>query len=80
MSDQPSCRSRDYFAAVEDPRIERCKRHQLLESITTALCGITGGAERWAGTASQWPDRPQLDSIYLCRTVGGYTVSGHGVG
>ncbi len=36
------------FAAVEDPRIERTKRHKLLDILLIALCGVICGAEGWA--------------------------------
>src|SRR5512135_961987 len=36
-----------YFAAVEDPRIERTKRHKLLDIIIIAICGTICGAEGW---------------------------------
>jgi predicted transposase YbfD/YdcC len=37
-----------YFAAVEDPRVERAKRHSLLDIIIIAICGVICGAEGWA--------------------------------
>jgi len=36
-----------HFAPLKDPRIERTKRHQLLDIIILALCGIICGAESW---------------------------------
>ena len=35
------------FGALEDPRIERCKRHQLLDIITIAICAVICGADPW---------------------------------
>ena len=35
------------FAAVEDPRVERTKQHQLVDIITIAVCGVICGAEGW---------------------------------
>ncbi len=35
------------FAAVEDPRIDRSKQHQLVDIIIIALCGVICGAEGW---------------------------------
>lgn len=35
------------FAALTDPRVERTKRHQLLDIITIALCGVLCGADGW---------------------------------
>jgi hypothetical protein len=36
------------FAQVEDPRVERTKRHRLRDSIILAICGVICGAEGWA--------------------------------
>src|SRR2546430_5204565 len=36
-----------YFAAVDDPRVERTKRHKLLDIIIIAICGMICGAEGW---------------------------------
>ena len=30
----------EYFGELEDPRIDRCKRHQLLDIITIAICAV----------------------------------------
>src|SRR5215472_10305759 len=35
------------FAQVEDPRIERTKRHRLQDIIIVAICGVICGAEGW---------------------------------
>ncbi len=37
----------DYFIGVEDPRIERTKRHQLIDVITIAICAVICGADSW---------------------------------
>ncbi|WP_414620518.1 ISAs1 family transposase [Calothrix sp. CCY 0018] len=37
----------DYFVDLEDPRIERTKRHQLIDVITIAICAVICGAESW---------------------------------
>lgn len=47
MEHTPSCRIRDHFGDLPDPRIERSKHHQLLAIITIALCGIICGADGW---------------------------------
>jgi len=36
-----------HFADLDDPRIERTKRHQLLDILTIALCGVLCGADSW---------------------------------
>ena len=35
------------FSQVEDPRIERTKRHRLRDVIILAICGVICGAEGW---------------------------------
>lgn len=36
-----------YFGGLTDPRVERSKRHALLDIVTLALCGVVCGAESW---------------------------------
>jgi len=37
----------EHFATLEDPRVERTKRHQRLSLITIALCAVICGADTW---------------------------------
>ena len=37
----------DCFAGLEDPRIERSKRHKLLDIIAIAICATICGADSW---------------------------------
>ena len=37
----------EWFGELEDPRIERCKRHRLLDIITIAICAVICGADSW---------------------------------
>ena len=37
----------DYFINLEDPRIERTKRHHLIDVITIAICAVICGADTW---------------------------------
>ncbi|MBD2771402.1 transposase family protein [Iningainema sp. BLCCT55] len=32
---------------IEDPRIERTKRHKLIDILTIAICAVICGAEGW---------------------------------
>ena len=41
----------DYFEDLEDPRIERSKKHQLLDIITIATCAVICGADNWVHMA-----------------------------
>jgi len=37
----------DYFADMEDPRIDRTKQHKLIDIITIAICAVICGADTW---------------------------------
>ena len=37
----------DHFSAVEDPRMERCKRHLLLDILVIGICAVICGADDW---------------------------------
>ena len=36
-----------YFGDLPDPRIERCKRHQLLDIIAIGICAVICGADSY---------------------------------
>ncbi len=36
-----------HFAAIEDPRIERCKRHELMNLLFLSTCAVLSNAEGW---------------------------------
>lgn len=38
---------RSHFASLPDPRIERAKRHDLLDIVTIAICAVICGADSW---------------------------------
>ena len=35
----------EYFASLPDPRIERCRRHKLIDIVTIAICSVLCGGE-----------------------------------
>ena len=37
----------DYFAEIDDPRVERTKQHKLIDIITIAICAVICGADTW---------------------------------
>lgn len=43
----PLERLRHYFGQLPDPRAERAKRHDLLEILIIAVCGVICGADSW---------------------------------
>lgn len=51
MDPLAGCAFRDHFADLPDPRIDRCRRHALLDVVTIALCAVICGANTWVGVA-----------------------------
>lgn len=47
MDPLSGCAMRTHFADLTDPRIERTKRHALLDILTLALCAVICGADSW---------------------------------
>jgi predicted transposase YbfD/YdcC len=47
MDKQPGASIEQHFADLEDPRVERTRRHKLLDIIVVAICGIICGADEW---------------------------------
>ena len=45
------CAFHEHFADLPDPRIERCKRHELLDVVTIALGAVVCGADPWVDVA-----------------------------
>ena len=37
-----------HFGGLHDPRIDRCKRHQLLDILMIAICAVICGADDWS--------------------------------
>lgn len=36
-----------FFSELEDPRIDRTKRHSLMDIVTIAICAVVCGADSW---------------------------------
>ena len=51
MDPLTGCAFRAHFADLPDPRIERCKRHELLDIVAVALCAVICGADTWVDVA-----------------------------
>jgi predicted transposase YbfD/YdcC len=47
MAERPILVIHEMFADLPDPRVERTKRHQLLDVITIAVCAVVSGADTW---------------------------------
>jgi hypothetical protein len=42
----------EHFAEIDDPRIERTKRHKLIDILTIAILAVICGAEGWVAMES----------------------------
>jgi len=47
MTEHPEASIAHHFSDLTDPRIDRTKRHKLLDIIVIAICGIICGADDW---------------------------------
>jgi len=47
MSETIGTSIQQHFGSVKDPRIDRCKRHQLLDILVIAICAVICGADDW---------------------------------
>lgn len=47
MTEPPKLSLTEHLTEVEDPRIDRTKRHQLLDIIVIAICAVICGADDW---------------------------------
>ena len=41
--------SLSHFENITDPRINRCKRYELMDILLLAVCAVIAGAEGWEG-------------------------------
>ncbi len=48
MKLRPKTTIEQHFSEIEDPRVDRTKRHLLIDIITITLCAVIGGAETWS--------------------------------
>lgn len=49
MNRQPLTSIADHFSCVEDPRMERSKKHELIDILTMAILAVICGADGWVG-------------------------------
>lgn len=47
MRNQKRAGIAEYFSELSDPRIERQKRHKLIDIVTITICAVISGAESW---------------------------------
>lgn len=47
MKLKPKITIADHFTEIEDPIVERIRRHKLVDMLTIAICAVICGAEGW---------------------------------
>ena len=52
MKLKPKISIADHFAQMSDPRVERTRRHKLIDIITIAICAVICGADTWVDIES----------------------------
>jgi len=52
MKLKPKNKLVEHFGEIEDPRIERSKRHKLVDILTIAILAVICGADSWVGMES----------------------------
>ncbi len=52
MCDTQPLSIQEHFGALPDPRIDRQKRHNLIDITTITLCAVICGAEAWTHIAA----------------------------
>ncbi len=51
MENRPVSPLTEQFSNLKDPRIDRTKRHKLIDIVTIAVCAVVCGADTWVDMA-----------------------------
>jgi predicted transposase YbfD/YdcC len=65
VSSTESATFRDHFQDLDDPRVERTRKHPLINILFIAVCGVLSGANSFAGIQEFGCDRRQWFARYL---------------
>jgi len=76
MEKKPSPAIIAHFAVLEDPRIERHKRHKLSDIVVSAVCAVRCGAESFPASADCGQRRYEQQFPVKDLEVGGVTIRG----
>jgi len=55
----------DHFAAIDDPRVERTKRHELIDILMISLCAVISGCDSWVDVEEYGKSKEQWFSTFL---------------
>ena len=68
MEEESTNSLQSIFESIEDPRVERTKRHQLLDIILIAILGVLCVAEGWVDIESFGNTKVAwLKTFWICR-------------
>jgi DDE_Tnp_1-associated len=65
VSSSESAAFQDHFHNLKDPRVERTRKHPLINILFIAVCGVLSGANSFAGIQEFGCDRRQWFARYL---------------
>jgi len=65
MQSNPATNIEKYFAALEDPRVERTRLHKLLDMVVIAICAVICGANDWPGIVDWGKDKQEWLQEFL---------------
>jgi hypothetical protein len=65
VSSSESAAFQDHFHNLKDPRVERTRKHPLINILFLAVCGVLSGANSFAGIQEFGCDRRQWFARYL---------------
>ena len=65
MPNSESAAFHDHFRDLNDPRVERTRKHPLINILFIAVCGVLSGANSFAGIQEFGCDRRQWFARYL---------------
>ena len=54
-----------HFSKLDDPRVERTKKHQLFDIVVITICAVIGGADTWVEVAEFGQDKEQWFKTFL---------------
>src|SRR3954452_15601408 len=70
MTSSDSAAFHDHFQDLQDPRVERARKHPLINIVFIAVCGVLSGANSFAAIAEFGCDRRSWFARYLDLTNG----------
>jgi len=66
----------DHFSELPDPRIERCRQHELLDIVFLSVCAVLSGADGWEAIEEFGEAKlAWLGFGVTCRSPTGYRVT-----